>query len=122
MRDNGIGIDAELLPNVFELFEQGKRSLDRSQGGLGVGLTLVQRLVDLHQGSGRGDERRVRARAREFRVVLPCLAEVGDDAAPSAQRTSGPAPRRRAAASSSSTTTTTPPRRPRCCSSSAVTR
>lgn len=35
--DNGIGMDADLLPNVFELFEQGKRSLDRSQGGLGVG-------------------------------------------------------------------------------------
>ncbi len=49
--DNGIGIDAELLPNVFELFEQGKRSLDRSQGGLGVGLTLVRRLVELHAGT-----------------------------------------------------------------------
>ena len=49
--DNGIGIDAELLPNVFELFEQGKRSLDRSQGGLGVGLTLVQRIVEMHHGS-----------------------------------------------------------------------
>ncbi|MDY0745404.1 response regulator [Paucibacter sp. R3-3] len=50
VRDNGLGIDAELLPYVFELFEQGKRSLDRSQGGLGVGLTLVQRLVHLHGG------------------------------------------------------------------------
>ena len=48
--DNGIGIDAELLPHVFELFEQGKRALDRTQGGLGVGLTLVQRLVQLHGG------------------------------------------------------------------------
>ena len=41
VRDDGIGIDAELLPNVFELFEQGNRTLDRSQGGLGVGLLLV---------------------------------------------------------------------------------
>jgi signal transduction histidine kinase len=48
VRDNGVGIEAELLPNIFELFEQGKRSLDRSQGGLGVGLTLVHRLVGLH--------------------------------------------------------------------------
>jgi len=85
VRDNGVGIDAELLPNIFELFEQGKRSLDRSQGGLGVGLTLVHRLVGLHQGtvtatsagSGRGSE---------FQVVLPCLSEVGDDQAPSLLR------------------------------------
>jgi CheY-like chemotaxis protein/two-component sensor histidine kinase len=85
VRDNGVGIDAELLPNIFELFEQGKRSLDRSQGGLGVGLTLVHRLVGLHQGtvtatsagSGRGSE---------FQVVLPCLSEVGDDTMPAMQR------------------------------------
>ena len=51
MRDNGIGIDAELLPHIFDLFAQGKRSLDRTQGGLGVGLTLVQRLVELHGGT-----------------------------------------------------------------------
>ncbi|RZL00260.1 MAG: response regulator [Rubrivivax sp.] len=73
--DNGIGIEENLLPHVFDLFEQGKRSLDRSQGGLGVGLTLVQRLVQLHsgqvqalsQGAGQGSE---------FRVMLPCLVEV----------------------------------------------
>jgi len=73
--DNGIGIDADLLPHVFELFEQGKRALDRTQGGLGVGLTLVQRLVQLHggavvacsAGTGQGSQ---------FRVTLPCLGEV----------------------------------------------
>jgi len=72
--DNGIGIDAELLPNVFELFEQGQRTLDRSQGGLGVGLTLVRSLVELHngrvevasEGPGRG---------AQFRIRLPCLSE-----------------------------------------------
>jgi signal transduction histidine kinase/DNA-binding response OmpR family regulator len=75
--DNGIGIDAELLPNVFDLFEQGKRSLDRAQGGLGVGLTLVQRLVEMHHGAvdavsaGAGS-------GSQFRVTLPCLAEVVD--------------------------------------------
>ena len=69
VRDNGMGIEAELLPNVFELFEQGKRSLDRSQGGLGVGLTLVHRLVGLHHGTvtatsaGAGPRLRVPGRA-----------------------------------------------------------
>ncbi|HKQ26352.1 MAG TPA: response regulator [Burkholderiales bacterium] len=75
VRDNGIGIDSNLLPHVFELFTQGERSLDRSQGGLGVGLTVVQRLVELHhgrvevksEGSGKGTT---------FVVVLPCISEV----------------------------------------------
>jgi signal transduction histidine kinase len=49
--DTGIGIESELLPNIFELFTQSTRSLDRSQGGLGIGLTLVQQLVELHNGS-----------------------------------------------------------------------
>src|SRR6185436_16450893 len=44
VEDNGTGIDADLLPRVFELFVQGERALDRSQGGLGIGLTLVKRL------------------------------------------------------------------------------
>jgi two-component system, chemotaxis family, CheB/CheR fusion protein len=64
VRDTGSGIDPELLPHVFDLFVQGNRSLDRSHGGLGIGLTLVRRLVELHggtveahsEGSGRGSE------------------------------------------------------------------
>jgi K+-sensing histidine kinase KdpD len=48
VRDNGIGITAELLPDVFDMFVQGERSADRSQGGLGIGLTLVKRLVQMH--------------------------------------------------------------------------
>ena len=48
--DNGVGIPAELLPRIFDLFQQGERTLDRSQGGLGVGLTLVKRLVEMHGG------------------------------------------------------------------------
>src|SRR6185369_3864916 len=70
VRDNGMGIEAELLPRVFDLFEQGQRTLDRTQGGLGVGLTLVQRLVRLHGGrvealsAGAGQ-------GAEFRIVLP---------------------------------------------------
>jgi signal transduction histidine kinase/DNA-binding response OmpR family regulator len=75
VRDNGIGIDAQFLPHVFEVFTQGYRGLDRSQGGLGVGLAVVRRLVELHQGevnvasdgAGRGTEVSVR---------LPCISEV----------------------------------------------
>ena len=62
VQDQGEGISKELLPHVFDLFRQGERTLGRSQGGLGMGLTLVRRLVELHggrvelhsAGSGRG--------------------------------------------------------------------
>src|SRR5690606_3314243 len=50
VRDFGLGLEPELLPHIFDLFVQGGRTLDRSQGGLGIGLTLVRRLVELHQG------------------------------------------------------------------------
>jgi len=50
VRDNGIGISPELLPEVFELFTQGDQTLSRSRGGLGIGLTLVRSLVELHNG------------------------------------------------------------------------
>lgn len=50
VRDTGVGISPELLPRVFDLFVQGERSLDRRGGGLGVGLTLTRRLVELHGG------------------------------------------------------------------------
>jgi PAS domain S-box-containing protein len=51
IRDTGVGITAELLPCIFDLFTQADRSLDRSQGGLGIGLALVQRLTELHNGT-----------------------------------------------------------------------
>jgi len=51
IRDNGVGIPTDMLGQVFEMFTQVDRSLDRSQGGLGIGLTLVRRLVELHGGS-----------------------------------------------------------------------
>jgi len=68
VRDNGIGISADLLPQVFDLFTQGERSPDRAQGGLGLGLALVKSLVELHggsvsahsDGSGRGSTFTVR--------------------------------------------------------------
>ena len=63
VRDSGIGITPELMPHIFDLFTQADRSLDRSQGGLGIGLCLVQRLVELHGGTvkalsdvGKGSE------------------------------------------------------------------
>jgi PAS domain S-box-containing protein len=49
--DTGTGISADLLPKVFELFSQGERTLDRSNGGLGIGLSLVKKLVEMHKGS-----------------------------------------------------------------------
>jgi signal transduction histidine kinase len=68
VRDTGIGIPAEVLPQIFDLFTQVDRSLNRSQGGLGIGLALVHRLVAMHGGSvtaasdgpGRGSEFTVR--------------------------------------------------------------
>ncbi|WP_175517740.1 PAS domain S-box protein [Planctomicrobium piriforme] len=51
VRDNGIGIPAPMLESIFELFTQVDRSVERSQGGLGIGLTLVRRLVELHGGT-----------------------------------------------------------------------
>jgi signal transduction histidine kinase len=72
VRDDGIGIEADLLPRVFDLFEQGRRALDRNQGGLGVGLTLVQRLVRLHQGRVEAESAGP-GKGADFRVYLPCL-------------------------------------------------
>jgi signal transduction histidine kinase/ActR/RegA family two-component response regulator len=73
--DNGIGIPPALAARAFELFVQGDRELDRSQGGLGIGLTLVRRLAEMHGGSaavfsegdGRGSELTVRLPAIEAR-------------------------------------------------------
>jgi CheY-like chemotaxis protein len=75
VRDDGEGIDAQLLPRVFDLFVQGQRSLDRSQGGLGLGLTLVKRLVELHHGRVEAESGGP-GRGSVFRIHLPCLAAV----------------------------------------------
>jgi signal transduction histidine kinase/DNA-binding response OmpR family regulator len=70
VRDNGIGISPEMLSQVFDLFAQASRSLDRSQGGLGIGLTLVRRLVELHGGSVQAQSDGAN-RGSEFVVRLP---------------------------------------------------
>lgn len=94
VRDTGIGIAPEALPHIFDLFVQTDRSLDRSQGGLGIGLTLVRRLVQMHGGSvvahsaGRGQ-------GSEFVVRLPMQEATQDvsviTVAPSAPEMSAPA-------------------------------
>ncbi|HZY19022.1 MAG TPA: ATP-binding protein [Ramlibacter sp.] len=71
VRDSGVGIPADLLPRVFDLFVQGERPLDRGAGGLGIGLTLVRRLVDLHGGTVGADSS---ARGSRFTVRLPGIA------------------------------------------------
>ena len=71
VRDSGVGIAPELLPHIFDLFTQAERSLDRSQGGLGIGLCLVQRLVEMH--GGRVDVSSVLGEGSEFVVHLPAM-------------------------------------------------
>jgi len=74
VRDTGIGIPAEMLPKVFDLFAQVDRTLGRAQGGLGIGLALVRRLVEMH--GGRVDVHSDGAgQGSEFLVRLPLAAE-----------------------------------------------
>jgi PAS domain S-box-containing protein len=74
VRDNGIGLSPEILPKVFDLFTQADRTIDRSQGGLGIGLTLVRSLMELHGGSvGAASEGL--GRGSEFTVRLPLWAQ-----------------------------------------------
>jgi signal transduction histidine kinase/DNA-binding response OmpR family regulator len=82
VRDDGRGIPRHMLPKVFELFVQAERTRDRAQGGLGLGLTLVRRLVEMHGGTVSAASEGI-DRGSEFTVVLP-LAE-GDVALPSAK-------------------------------------
>ena len=67
--DDGIGIDAALLPCVFDLFTQGERTPDRSQGGLGIGLALVRSIVELH--GGMVTARNLPTGGAAFEVSLP---------------------------------------------------
>ena len=73
VRDTGVGIAPELLPRIFDLFTQADRTLDRSQGGLGIGLSLVQRLVELHGGTVEAHSGGL-GQGSEFIVRLPALS------------------------------------------------
>jgi PAS domain S-box-containing protein len=79
VRDNGMGIAPDMLPRIFDLFTQGDRSLDRAQGGLGIGLTLVRRIVELHGGTVEAHSPGIGGGA-EFVVRLPALAAQADAA------------------------------------------
>jgi PAS domain S-box-containing protein len=72
VRDTGIGISRSLLPRVFDLFIQGDRTMARSEGGLGIGLTLVKSLVEMHGGSATAASDGP-GRGSEFIVRLPAL-------------------------------------------------
>jgi PAS domain S-box-containing protein len=95
VRDTGIGIAPEMLPRIFDLFVQAERRLDRAQGGVGIGLTLVKKLVELHGGrieaasAGPG-------RGSEFAVRLPALVDdrEGGRALAPAPGAASPLPRR----------------------------
>jgi signal transduction histidine kinase/CheY-like chemotaxis protein len=86
VRDTGAGIAAADLPHIFDLFVQADRSLDRAQGGLGVGLTLVRHLVEMHGGavSAHSDGAGL---GSEFTVRLSLLAEPAATVAPPPVRT-----------------------------------
>jgi PAS domain S-box-containing protein len=94
IRDSGSGIPAAMLPRVFEMFTQVDHSLERSQGGLGIGLTLVKRLTEMHGGS-------VEAKSdgpglgSEFTVRLPVAAGTGSGPVSRSEPAAQPAPSRR---------------------------
>ena len=74
IKDSGIGIPSDMLPRIFDLFMQGDQSLERAHGGLGIGLTLVRQLVEMHEGSVQASSEGV-DRGSEFVVRLPALIE-----------------------------------------------
>src|SRR5437588_4108950 len=94
--DNGIGIAPELLPRVFDLFTQSKRALNRAQGGLGLGLSLVKRLVELHGGTVEAGSPGL-GQGSTFTVRLPRLAAgpLLEAAAPEPAPRDEPSPRLR---------------------------
>jgi PAS domain S-box-containing protein len=91
VRDSGSGIAPDLLPHVFDLFTQADRTLDRSHGGLGLGLSLARSLVELHGGHIQAHSEGL-GRGSEFVVRLPLDAEVQSHDGASAPCPPGPMP------------------------------
>ena len=81
VRDHGIGIAAAMLPKIFDLFSQLQPSLERDRGGLGIGLALVKRLVEMHGGSVAASSEGI-GKGSEFVVRLPVVATVHGIARP----------------------------------------
>ena len=116
VRDTGIGIAPELLPRIFDLFVQSERGLDRRDGGLGVGLSIVRRLVEAHGGRVEARSAGTEPRRRDHRPIA------ARGRAGRAERSAPPGrPAPPAGASWSSTTTWTRAKRWSRCSSSPVT-
>src|SRR5436309_1102096 len=92
VRDSGAGIRPELLPRVFDLFVQGDRSLERTGGGLGIGLTLVRHLIELHGGTVEAASAGL-GRGSTFTVRLPALAAVPAPSEAARPASAGPAQR-----------------------------
>ncbi len=78
VKDNGIGMSPELVDTAFDLFTQAQRASDRSQGGLGIGLALVRRLVELHEGRVEAHSDGL-GRGSSFIISLPRLTQVSAD-------------------------------------------
>ena len=87
--DNGIGMSAELLPRVFELFEQGDRTLDRSQGGLGIGLAVCRMLMEMQGGTVTGSSPGI-GQGSTFTLRMPLAIETPDPAADEIADDAGP--------------------------------
>jgi signal transduction histidine kinase/PleD family two-component response regulator len=81
VRDTGIGIGPDLLPNVFDLFSQANRSLHRAEGGLGIGLTIVRGLTELHGGRAWADSEGM-GHGAAFVVALPASVATPEPVAP----------------------------------------
>ena len=92
VRDDGIGISAEMMPRIFTLFAQASPALERSEGGLGIGLALVRGLVELHVGSVVAHSEGL-GRGSEFVVRLPVGNPAGIEAAADACATPAGSPR-----------------------------
>lgn len=84
VKDNGIGMSPELVKTAFELFTQAQRASDRAEGGLGIGLALVRRLVELHEGQVEAHSDGV-GRGSSFIVTLPRITQVDADESGAAQ-------------------------------------
>ena len=91
VRDNGVGISEELAPRLFSIFEQGRTSIDRSRGGLGIGLAIVKIFVELHGGTVKAISAG-KGLGSDFEVSLPLISDQVGRANPTMAESSGHRP------------------------------